>query len=184
MFVITNFIVNIVIAVVVIVTIMSCHCCYLYTMRLQIDCSRHTGESKPLALKAPVSAFCPASVDVFPVKAPSLGDLTHVQLSHNARGANSDWLVEMVRVVHVGSQQEWLFFGHVWLHNGNGNQVTLTRGQLLNACIPCCTCCTCWALQVAVVWPCVAAQRLWKPCYHMARSALDSLQVALCTCTW
>ena len=91
-----------------------------------------------MALKAPVSAFCLASVDTFPVKAPLLGDLTHIKLSHNARGANPDWLVETVRIVHVELQQEWLFFGHVWLHSGNGNQVTLTPGQLLIACMSCC----------------------------------------------
>ena len=98
--------------------------------RWQTVC-RHVGESRPLALKAPVSAFCTASVDVFPVKAPLLGELTHIRLSHNARGANPDWLVEMVRIVHVESHQEWLFFGHVWLHSSNGNQVHLTRGRLL-----------------------------------------------------
>lgn len=88
-----------------------------------------------MALKAPVNAFCPASVDTFPVMAPLLGELTHIRLSHNARGADPDWLVEMVRIVHVGLQQEWRFFGHVWLHSGNGNQVTLTPGQCLTACI-------------------------------------------------
>ena len=67
--------------------------------------------------------------------APLLGELTHIRLSHNARGADPDWLVEMVRIVHVGLQQEWRFFGHVWLHSGNGNQVTLTPGQCLTACI-------------------------------------------------
>lgn len=67
-----------------------------------------------------------------------LGELTHIRLSHNAKGLNPDWLVEMVHIVHVRSQQEWLFFGHVWLHSGNGNQVILAPGQLLKACLSCC----------------------------------------------
>lgn len=81
-----------------------------------------------MPLKASVTAFCPASVDTFSVKAPLLGDLTHIKLSHDAKGAHPDWLVELVRIVHVESKQEWLFFGHVWLHSGNANQVTLTPG--------------------------------------------------------
>lgn len=90
--------------------------------------SWYVGESKPEPLKASVTAFCPASIDTFSVKAPLLGDLTHIRLSHNAKGAHPDWLVEMVRVVHVDTKQEWVFFGHVWLHSGNANQVTLTPG--------------------------------------------------------
>ena len=112
------------------------------------------GESKPLPLKASEKAFCPASIDTFSVKAPLLGDLTHIRLSHDAQGARPDWLVEMVRIVHVESKQEWLFFGHVWLHSGNANQVTLTPGWFPERlCITCCAmhavlCFQKWRLQI------------------------------------
>ena len=91
----------------------------------------HAGETKPLPLKAPLDAFCPGSVDSFTVTAPWLGTLNHITLSHNGKGANPDWLLESVRIVHMQSKQEWLFFGHVWLHGGNGNQVPLTPGKLM-----------------------------------------------------
>ena len=96
----------------------------------------HAGETKPLPLKAPLDASCPASIDSFTLTAPWLGALTHINLSHNGKGTNPDWLLEMVRIVHMQSKQEWLFFGHVWLHSGNRNQVTLTLGKLVQACKP------------------------------------------------
>ncbi|DBB10366.1 TPA: hypothetical protein ACH3X3_001925 [Trebouxia sp. C0006] len=91
-----------------------------------------SGESKPLPLKASTSAFASGSADSFTVQAPELGPLTHIRVSHNARGAHPDWMVEMVRIAHVKSVQEWLFFGHVWLHSGNDNQVVLKPGQSAN----------------------------------------------------
>ncbi|DBA69854.1 TPA: hypothetical protein ACH3X2_012566 [Trebouxia sp. C0005] len=91
-----------------------------------------SGESKPLPLKASTSAFASGSVDSFTVQAPEMGPLTHVRVSHNARGAHPDWMLEMVRIVLINSAQEWLFFGHVWLHSGNDNQVVLKPGQSAN----------------------------------------------------
>ena len=89
------------------------------------------GESKPLPLKAALTAFCPGSVDTFVVKAPLLGTLTHVRLSHNGKGANPDWMVDRVVIAHLPTKQEWLFFGHVWLHSGNGNEVTLFQNTFV-----------------------------------------------------
>jgi len=98
----------------------------------QADVPYHAGESKPLPLKASISAFASGSADSVTVQAPELGPLTHIRLSHNAKGAHPDWMVEMVRIAHVKSAQEWLFFGHVWLHSGNDNQVVLKPGQSAN----------------------------------------------------
>ncbi len=81
---------------------------------------------------APTSAFAPGGVDTFTVTAPELGSLTHIRVSHNAMGPHPDWMLEMVRIVHVQSGQEWLYFGHVWLHEGNGNQAVLYPGEFAN----------------------------------------------------
>ena len=92
-------------------------------------CLMSSGESKPLQLQASIDAFVPGATDTFTVRAAMLGALTQIRVSHNAKGAHADWMVEMVRIVHIQSEQEWLFFGHVWLHSGNGHQVVLRPGQ-------------------------------------------------------
>ncbi len=98
----------------------------------QPDIQYYAGESKPLPLKASTGAFASGSADSFTVQAPELGPLTHIRVSHNARGAHPDWMLEMVRIAHVKSAQEWLFFDHVWLHSGNDNKVVLKPGQPAN----------------------------------------------------
>ena len=87
------------------------------------------GESKPLALGATPGAFAQGGVDIFQVQAPELGPLTQIRLSHDGKGPHPDWMVERVRIVHAQSAQEWLFFGHTWLHPGNDNQAILKPGQ-------------------------------------------------------
>lgn len=87
------------------------------------------GESKPLALRATPGAFARGSIDTFQVQAPELGPLTQIRISHDGKGPHPDWMVERVRIVHVQSAQEWLFFGHTWLHPGNDNQAILKPGQ-------------------------------------------------------
>ena len=91
--------------------------------------SPFAGESKPLSLKATTAAFAQGGVDTFQVQAPELGPLTQICISHDGKGPHPDWMVERVRIVHVQSAQEWLFFGHTWLHPGNDNQAILKPGQ-------------------------------------------------------
>ena len=88
----------------------------------------YAGESTPLALQAAATAFAPGSIDTFSVRAPTYDALTHIRLNHNGKGAQPDWLPEMVRIVQCQAGHKWLFFNQIRLCRSNGNQVVLKPG--------------------------------------------------------
>lgn len=95
------------------------------------------GESKPLQLNAPQTAFARNTSDTFQVKAPWLGALTQIRVGHNARGSKPDWMLDWVRIKHPSSGQQWVFFAHRWLHSGNNNELVLKPGK--HYTLFCCT---------------------------------------------
>ena len=93
-------------------------------------CDFATGESKPLHIEAPQTAFARNTSDTFHVKGPWLGSLTQIRVGQNARGTQPDWMLDWVRVKHCGTGEEWVFFAHKWLYSGNNNEVVLKPGDL------------------------------------------------------
>ena len=92
-------------------------------------CPAFAGESKPLHIQAPPTAFARNKSDTFLVKGPWLGPLTQLRVGHNGRGPQPDWMLDWVRIKHCASGQEWVFFAHKWLYSGNNNESLLKPGE-------------------------------------------------------
>ncbi|CAD7701203.1 unnamed protein product, partial [Ostreobium quekettii] len=91
-----------------------------------LDLRGAKGTSGPMMLEAAGDVFERGQRDAFRLRAPDVGPLREIEVSHNGKGRGPDWYLDSIELTDESSGRNYLFLAQRWLKSSKGTSASAT----------------------------------------------------------